>query len=371
MNPNDQGGWEYETAVTEKRNRRERLRRLSLILMLVSFALLVLIGYRNHTKAAQDPKFCLNCHEMQESYDAWQSASHSKTDCITCHKDISIAGVLYKQKLGVNRVKEIKVEVDDAVCSKCHADARVITPPMDLIIPHNLHVQKGLSCTQCHRAVTHGTVVKTVNVTAPGQAGPTLKGENLFDPNRIPMAGCMTCHNGAKATRSCNACHADKEPPATHTAKDFKANHGFSAVDNINACNKCHQYDTTLQIQYQPKNKGWEEVQSFARKTDFCVTCHQVRPQGHLKLFTVNHGPAAKENVNRCLTCHNYDDKGKVPEKAVTNVTCASCHYNQHPADFQKLHPRQLDKSNQAKCFTCHDATSCNDCHNKTFRSKK
>jgi len=339
--------------------------------MLGSFCLLILLAYNNHQKAVQDPKFCLSCHEMEPTYKAWEATSHSKIDCLECHKNVSIAGFLYKQALGVNRVKEIKVEVDDSACSKCHTDARVITPPMDLLIPHNLHVQMGLSCTQCHRTVTHGSVVKTVTNTAPGQAGPLLEGENLFDPNRIPMSGCMKCHNGAKATRACNACHADKDPPATHKGGNFKVNHGYAAMDDITACNKCHQYDATQQLQYVPKDKGWTEVQSFARKTDFCLECHRNRPQGHQNLFTVNHGPAAKQDPNRCLTCHNQDEKGKVPEKAVTSVTCAQCHYNQHPADFLKLHPRQIDKNNQSRCFSCHDASSCNNCHNKTFRSAR
>ncbi len=370
MNQTDQGGWDYGSRDQGRQTRRKRWRRTALISMLLSFGILVLLGFYNHNKALQDSRFCANCHEMQDSYSAWESASHSKVPCLDCHKDVSIAGNLYKQFMGVNRVKELKVTVNDDPCTKCHTDARVITPPQGLLIPHNLHVQMGLSCTQCHRTVTHGVLVKTVVNTAPGQAGPLLQGENLFDPNRIPMSGCMKCHNGAKATSACNACHEDKDPPASHKSKDFTVNHGFLAVDNVAACNKCHQYDTTLQMQYKPKDKSWNEVQSFARKTDFCIDCHRTRPQTHGALYTVKHGPAAKQDVNRCLTCHNQDEKGKVPEKPATQVTCAQCHYNQHPADFLQMHPTQLDKNNQSKCFTCHDAGSCNDCHNKTFRAK-
>ena len=368
---NDQEGWDFDLESSAKPRRTRRWLKIGLAVLTVCVLLIGFGGVFKYNKSLQDPKFCASCHEMQESVTAWTSASHSKTNCLVCHEDISVASMFYTQKLGINRVKELKVVVADEVCSNCHAAERIITPPMDLIIPHNLHVQKGLSCTKCHRTAAHGNIVKTVVVTTAGQSGPTLKGDNLFDANRIPMSGCMTCHNGSKASRACDACHLGKEPPATHTNFDFKANHGYSAVQDVKACNKCHQYDTTLQLQYQPTTKGWTEVQSFARKTDFCVTCHQARPNGHKDLFTVNHGPAAKDNLNRCLTCHNQDDKGKVAEKAVTNVTCAQCHYNQHPADFQKLHPQQLDKNNQGKCFTCHDASSCNDCHNKTFRAKK
>jgi nitrate/TMAO reductase-like tetraheme cytochrome c subunit len=366
----NQGGWEYDSGERDKASRKQRWRRLSLIVMLISLFGLILIATFNHKQEIEKPGFCNRCHEMNEAYTAWQSASHSKVDCSVCHKDFSIGRALYAQKMGIDRIGKKEIVIDDKACKSCHSDARVITPPMDLLVPHNLHVQKGLSCTECHKAVTHGVLAKTDSSTGKGGVVPAVQGEQLFDPNRIPMNECMKCHNGAMATRSCNACHADKEPPATHKATSFKSEHGFSALNDITQCNKCHQYDTTLQVQYKPQGKGWNEIQSFARKTDFCTSCHQARPQGHANLFTVNHGPAAKQDPNRCLTCHNQDDKGKVSEKPVTSVTCAQCHYNQHPADFQKLHPKQLDKSNQSKCFGCHDASSCNDCHNKTFRSK-
>ncbi len=371
MDSQNQGGWDYGSGEQTHTSRKQKWRRLSFMLMLVSLFGLILVGTFNHKQEAAKPEFCNRCHEMNNAYTAWQSTSHSKVDCLVCHKDVSIARVLYTQKIGVNRVGQKEVLVDDSACRNCHTDARVITPPTDLLVPHNLHLQKGVACTECHKTVTHGVAVKPENNAAKTGIVPAVQGEQLFDPNRIPMAECMKCHNGSMATAACNACHADKDPPASHKAKDFTANHGYSALDDVAQCNKCHQYNTTLQVQYKPQGKGWNEVQAFARKTDFCLTCHQTRPSSHAKLFTVNHGPAAKQDPNRCLTCHNQDDKGKVNEKAVTNITCAQCHYNQHPADFLTEHAKQLDKSNQSRCFTCHDAASCNDCHNKTFRAKR
>ncbi|HEX3015425.1 MAG TPA: hypothetical protein VHQ46_03480, partial [Desulfobacteria bacterium] len=72
-----------------------------------------------------------------------------------------------------------------------------------------------------------------------------------------------------------------------------------------------------------------------------------------------------------CLTCHTWDEKGRVTAKPATTVICVQCHYNQHPANFQQIHPKLVDKSTESKCFTCHDASSCNNCHNRTFRARQ
>lgn len=368
----DQGGWDYDDfdGVAEKKNRRQRWRRISLAIMLISFCILVLLGYHNHTQAEQDPKFCLNCHVMRDTYISWQQSSHSKVDCLKCHKDVSIAGYLYKQFMGVDQLNQVKVTIDDSTCQKCHTDARVVTPPTDLIVPHNLHMQMGLSCTQCHQTVTHGKIINS-SPSVTQTMNSTQSGDKLIDPNRIPMSACMKCHNGAMATNACNACHDDKIPPSSHTSSNFAANHGYVALNNVASCNNCHQYDTALQVQYKPEGQGWTEVQNFARKTEFCLDCHRKRPASHGSFYTVSHGPAATADINRCLTCHNQNDNTKLTEKPATSITCAQCHYNQHPANFLQVHPTQVNKDNQSKCFGCHDASSCNDCHNKTFRAKQ
>ncbi|MDA8441436.1 MAG: NapC/NirT family cytochrome c [Peptococcaceae bacterium] len=372
MKQSDQGQWDYTADGGEggKQRRKRRSKRVGLLILCLVVCGILLTGIYKYNAASHNPEFCVSCHEMQASYDAWKTTSHSRANCVDCHTNISLANFAYKHFMGVNRVNTLQVSVADTSCLKCHSDARVITPPQDLLVPHNLHVQMGLSCTQCHRTVAHGQVVKAVTVNLPGQSGPLLQGENLFDPNRIPMDGCMKCHNGSMATSNCNACHADKTPPASHKTANFATAHGYVALGNVAACNSCHQYDASLQLQYKPQGNGWTDVQSFARKTDFCVECHSKRPSTHRSFYTVSHGPAATANINACLTCHNYDEKGKVPEKPASSVTCAQCHYNQHPTDWLQIHPKQVNKDNQAKCFACHDASSCNDCHNKTFRAR-
>lgn len=370
MSQNELGEWEYSDGGFHKNSRRS-LRRISLVVMILSLLALILLGTYNHRKAAADPKFCANCHEMKPSYEAWQTTAHSKVDCLQCHKDVSIFNNLYKHVIGVNRTRTMKVTVDDSSCKSCHSDARVITPPQSLLVPHTLHLQMGLDCTQCHRTVAHGNIVKTVSNAAPGQTGSALTGDNLFDPTRIPMSGCMTCHNGTKATQACNACHQDKDPPSTHRQADFGTEHGYIAAQNPSACNSCHQYDVPLQAKFKQTGNKWQDTWTLARTTDFCSGCHQKRPVGHRTLYTVNHVQTASQDVDRCLTCHNWDEKGRVTAKPATTVICVQCHYNQHPANFQQIHPKLVDKSTESKCFTCHDASSCNNCHNRTFRARQ
>ena len=137
MDSQNQGGWDYDSGERAQTSRKQKWRRLSLIVMLLSLFGLIVIGTFNHKREAAKPDFCNRCHEMSSAYTAWQSASHSKVDCQVCHKDVSIAWVLYVQKMGINQLGQKEVSVDDKACRICHSDARVITPPMDLLVPMN------------------------------------------------------------------------------------------------------------------------------------------------------------------------------------------------------------------------------------------
>lgn len=132
---------------------------------------------------------CLKCHEMKSKGESLKLTAHKGFTCKTCH--INVESTLNYLKHVTDRYnKDIKLYnvPGNDVCLQCHTNTRNITPPQNLIIPHEYHLQRGIDCIDCHRYAAHGDINKQNN-------------------NRIPMNTCLKCHNGYKASNKCQACH--------------------------------------------------------------------------------------------------------------------------------------------------------------------
>lgn len=161
--------------------------------------------------------FCANCHEMKPNYYTWLVTSHNQFGCLKCHKDITITTFAYKHWRGAmaNPIEKKNI-IPDEVCRSCHAiDLRNVSPPGDIIFPHQLHVVKQIDCVDCHSNVTHLNVSKYIKkeyVEKQKQFIPVSFNQDqaeklIIKGNQILMPVCMRCHNGDMATEACNACH--------------------------------------------------------------------------------------------------------------------------------------------------------------------
>lgn len=139
---------------------RDRYRKLLLsvsILSLVGLALVVVA-----IKYTSGSAFCVNCHEMKPIYEAWQSSKHSSVECMKCHSDPGIVGLVETKVKALSEVyrhftktyrQPITIDADTAAfsnrCLRCH-DIKGKSPE------HNLtHFSSDVNCADCHQGLVH------------------------------------------------------------------------------------------------------------------------------------------------------------------------------------------------------------------------
>lgn len=361
-------------------------------LTLFFLALFFFIGFSG-LKATSSSKFCSTCHEMKPEYYTWKASTHSEVDCVSCHiepgaKNLAkdkANGVVEVFKKETNRYTapiQMPKEIPNSACEKCHnMKTRDVTPPGDLIIPHDKHLSKGIKCTQCHSGVAHGKIAER-NVTFKSDyskwddsLGKSMMSDVKFTNTK--METCMECHEARDVSTECKTCHTSGMLPKSHKDPAFKTQtHGSTAKKDIKKCNSCHQYMSDKEITGLEEGSPSEEfltgkgnqkptmtAQEYAKENTFCKKCHTQRPQSHGSSFVSSHGAIAKHSTEKCLTCHDYQKTGF---NKTTNVTCSSCHPAMHAGkDFRATHPITLPQGQKPveTCYTCHNKQKCTSCH--------
>lgn len=189
---------------------------LGIIIVAAIVAVIFNQGKVAYSQDLNDVAFCKNCHEMNPQIYTWQISSHNKVACTTCHQDVKRTDFLYKHWKGFFQapVKNVRF-VSNAVCEQCHSSQREITPKRGNIVPHQFHMDKGVDCIDCHGSLSHFNVSQRMLAK-----GATTQDAANFTPQEaekykttvtVSMATCLKCHNGAKATNQCTACH-EKSP---------------------------------------------------------------------------------------------------------------------------------------------------------------
>lgn len=136
------------------------------------------VGYTAHYARAtsylsDDPKACINCHIMNDQYNAWSSSSHhARATCNDCHvpHDSVIHKYAVKAEHGYRHskgftfqdfhepisMKQMSYDVVNDNCVRCHEamthEIRYAGRPGDL----DLGVTGGVDCLHCHASVAHG-----------------------------------------------------------------------------------------------------------------------------------------------------------------------------------------------------------------------
>lgn len=114
---------------------------------------------------SDNPSSCVNCHVMQDQFDAWGHSSHARVaTCNDCHSphDNVINQYFAKAVNGFNHsvaftfdtyeevimIRDFNVEIVNDSCVYCHAD-----------FVHNIvdDQDDSLRCTNCHAGIGHST----------------------------------------------------------------------------------------------------------------------------------------------------------------------------------------------------------------------
>lgn len=130
----------------------------------------VLVGLGVHTfryadgaaYLSDDPRACVNCHVMQEQYDAWQkSGHHAAASCNDCHVPAdplgrwtskAVHGWRHSKAFTLQdfhepiRIRDDDLRLVEQNCLRCHEPLVA-----DVAGSHD-----ESRCTSCHRGVGHG-----------------------------------------------------------------------------------------------------------------------------------------------------------------------------------------------------------------------
>lgn len=180
-----------------------------------------------------------------------------------------------------------------------------------IIVPHARHAKADVDCGSCHESIFESTSLAQSNL-------PTEK-------------KCLSCHREEKEKGNCAFCHSDPDKPLTYAprTRTLKLNH----------------------------------AEHIERVKEDCTVCHKSLPE---PLVTTVTAPKMED----CFSCHEHDQQW-------AKGSCESCHTDlsryplkpiaafTHRGDFLKNH-RTEARSAGASCETCHDQTSCSECHAKT-----
>jgi hypothetical protein len=267
---------------------------------------------------------------------------HAREFCITCH-------------VNAPEVPSIQALASDERSLAIHAELEAPTSHAapDFLMHHGraARVESGTcatchtqqSCLTCH--VAQPAVTLALHPAGPGRApGPSLKRK------RPPSHGDDFTEAHARlataAPKSCNACHAradclecHRPDPASgpgYHPVGFLSRHPASAYARETSCSECHN------------------------SRSFCADCHEqagLTSRGTLDAgyhdaksnFLLAHGPAARQNLESCVTCHAERD-------------CLTCHaasvtggrnFNPHGPGFDA---ERLRRKNPQMCSVCHGA---------------
>ncbi len=346
-------------------------------------------------------EYCASCHSMKPEFYTLKASSHNQVACVACHVE---PGTVKKVKYKLFNIKEwiatltgnygivitTTTPIPDATCIQCHdMKTRKVTPSGDLIIPHDKHMQAGVSCTLCHTGVAHGNIAEKQVTFRSDYAkwNDTIGKSIMADVKNIrpDMDVCMNCHKLRKAPLNCSACHTGSMVPANHKEEAFKiSTHGTLAAKDIKACDDCHSYMSKDPVEVSKGSESASKqfllndsgkpttisVSNYAKANTFCKDCHGKRPVSHDENFQQNHGTLAVKDKDSCLICHENKPTGT---SAVTKTSCGSCHPSTHSRNnWRKGHPITLPENPKITelCYNCHTQI-CANCHGGGKPKKK
>jgi hypothetical protein len=208
-----------------------------------------------------------------------------------------------------------------------------IYPAQDIRVrfSHRVHLSEGMQCVQCHTRIT-SSKVSAQNDLPTGEA-------------------CDGCHGDqhpqtAETSRHCADCHPHvQELRVTATSSISAPTLEFSHAAHLDrgaACSDCHGDFSEV---------GLATIRHLPREAD-CMSCHD-----------------GKQASQRCSTCHPSGSDGRlltaIGDDPVADALIprgSSAWGAEHDLAFVQDHAG-VAKSNPELCATCHDESSCQDCH--------
>ena len=236
-------------------------------------------------------------------------------------------------------------------CIKCHsqlADERLSKPTQ--LFDHDIHKEKGLTCTDCHGGDATQDDKKLAKDPAKGYTGkPT--------PAQVP-AFCGKCHSDANLMKRFNPSLRVDQVQEYFTSVHGKRLQGGDM--KVATCVSCHGIHGI-----RPPDDPTSTVYAL-NVADTCAQCHAnaehmqgygIPTDQYQKYKTSVHANALYEkhdlSAPTCNDCHG--NHGAVPPglDSVANV-CGQCHGRQAELFRQGPHKQPFDAQKLGECLRCH-----------------
>lgn len=331
--------------------------------------------------------FCTDpCHKVHDDNTiAYEASTHSEISCMACHEPVGAGALLFTLKkievlpdltatifntyeVPVNPTSALALEMPSEQCTQCHdLKLRKITPSAGIIIDHDVHAEKDITCTSCHNRIAHI------------EEGVKLVLSQQKHDNWMSMDACFRCHGREEgeleAPAECDACHTKGFDlvPASHDAKGWYAKFG----DSSGHAKAAEEESASIEAAHErnAEHEGKEEhFESAAAETiassevNSCYTCHEAKfcsdchklAMPHPASFAEEHGTAGYASSAVCANCH-----ARSAAEAKGTAFCNACH---HPAStpgspWVTQHPAAVKKDGATPCFECHEELQCSYCH--------
>lgn len=179
--------------------------------------------------------FCNDaCHNVHaDNKLQFYASAHAEISCMACHYPANMDPAkfaidradklldVYPTVTGdfpmpLNEYSRIALKMDPGTCTQCHTPVRKVTASPGMIIDHDVHSERGITCTVCHNRTAHAL---TTPLSLPN---------NRYPEDFMTMRACFRCHAvGAtspapefKAPGNCTMCHKPTFDlrPASHDA---------------------------------------------------------------------------------------------------------------------------------------------------------
>jgi hypothetical protein len=341
-----------------------------------------------------DANACLSCHEPDTTHLA------AENDCAQCHRPLS-GSTLDNARVGAFPAPPSHAEEGFA------AGGHGAACPAGAVSTNCATCHAQDFCLVCH---VDGPEIAAISGMERDERSLAIPAELLAPPDhardaflathgffaREESANCATCHTA----ESCEECHVatpsaasgmhrasaergagaaiSRRAPASH-GDDFRFRHSWEANASPQSCAGCHGQEDCLECHlphaaemsggYHPPDflsrhpaAAWSRETSCADCHDaqsFCAACHDAggltSSSGRLgagfhdgkEAFLLGHGPAARRNLETCVTCHSEPD-------------CLQCHSAQRGRGFSPHGPgfdaERARKANSESCTACHGA---------------
>ncbi len=313
-------------------------------------------GQRMAVSSAIQVATCLSCH-------AHEAQDHQvDAQCSTCHVPLAESGFSRTHLEAMEAPADhadpafasgghgVAATADLDRCATCHTADRCVACHVDTDRPEIAGLPYAPEGMELPPAPAH------YSVPASHEAEEWLS----LHGAQASRVACATCHT----SDDCMACHIEPAPaqiatlpsradvvapgvgvelraPESHESFFFMEAHPALAAGDPASCNTCH-------------------VESF------CVDCHDGPVGGgyHPVGYVARHGADAFGRETECASCHD------------TQVFCRSCHVQSGLTSVGRLGPGyheggsvwllqhgQAARQNLESCTTCHKQSDCTQCH--------